>query len=264
MAAEPTTQPAAASGTVSLGDLTVNRMGFGAMRLTGSGVWGDPPDREGAKAVLRYLGRYTHRVAIANRRLLALALSNQAQLHMLAFRAGDCVAVLVRVVVVGVVGVVGAVVGWIVSTVVGSWDVSPTSVSVPALWASRVHQIAAPPAATATTTTIQVKGGEFFFKLSTKSIAKPGTVTFVFSDVEGSTELLKRLGDHYSQLISDHRSIVRETFGAHGGIEIDAQGDAFFFAFSRARDAAAAACRQRRRPTPHRVSSWGSMPGLRY
>ena len=53
MAAEPTTQPAAASGTVSLGDLTVNRMGFGAMRLTGSGVWGDPPDREAAKAVLR-------------------------------------------------------------------------------------------------------------------------------------------------------------------------------------------------------------------
>ena len=53
MAAEPTTKPAAAAGTVTLGDLTVNRMGFGAMRLTGSGVWGDPPDREGAKAVLR-------------------------------------------------------------------------------------------------------------------------------------------------------------------------------------------------------------------
>ena len=57
MAAEPTTQPAAASGTVPLGDLTVNRMGFGAMRLTGSGVWGDPPDREGAKAVLQARGR---------------------------------------------------------------------------------------------------------------------------------------------------------------------------------------------------------------
>ncbi|MBA2361280.1 MAG: aldo/keto reductase [Actinobacteria bacterium] len=53
MAAEPTTLPAAASGTVALGDLTVNRMGFGAMRLTGPGVWGDPSDREGAKAVLR-------------------------------------------------------------------------------------------------------------------------------------------------------------------------------------------------------------------
>ena len=53
MAAEPTTQPAAAAGTVTLGDLTVNRMGFGAMRLTGPGVIGEPADRESAKAVLR-------------------------------------------------------------------------------------------------------------------------------------------------------------------------------------------------------------------
>ena len=53
MAAEPTTLPAAAAGTVTLGDLTVNRMGFGAMRLTGRGVWGDPPDRSRAQAVLR-------------------------------------------------------------------------------------------------------------------------------------------------------------------------------------------------------------------
>ncbi|MDQ3778567.1 MAG: aldo/keto reductase, partial [Actinomycetota bacterium] len=53
MAAEPTTLPAAAAGTVALGDLTVNRMGFGAMRLTGRGVWGDPPDRETAIGVLR-------------------------------------------------------------------------------------------------------------------------------------------------------------------------------------------------------------------
>jgi pyridoxine 4-dehydrogenase len=53
MAAEPTTQPAAAAGTVTLGDLTVNRMGFGAMRLTGPGVIGEPADPENAKAVLR-------------------------------------------------------------------------------------------------------------------------------------------------------------------------------------------------------------------
>jgi pyridoxine 4-dehydrogenase len=53
MAAEPTTQPAAAAGTVSLGDLTVNRMGFGAMRLAGPGVIGEPDDPETAKAVLR-------------------------------------------------------------------------------------------------------------------------------------------------------------------------------------------------------------------
>jgi class 3 adenylate cyclase len=80
-----------------------------------------------------------------------------------------------------------------------------------------------------------------------------GTVTFVFSDVEGSTELLKRLGDQYAELISDHRGIVRETFGAHGGIEIDAQGDAFFFAFARARDAAAAAVEAQRAHAEH---SW--------
>ncbi len=46
--------PAAAAGTIDVGgDLTVNRLGFGAMRVTGRGVWGDPPDREEAKAVLR-------------------------------------------------------------------------------------------------------------------------------------------------------------------------------------------------------------------
>ncbi len=45
---------AATSGTIDLGgDLTVNRLGFGAMRITGSGIWGEPPDREVAKAVLR-------------------------------------------------------------------------------------------------------------------------------------------------------------------------------------------------------------------
>jgi class 3 adenylate cyclase len=68
-----------------------------------------------------------------------------------------------------------------------------------------------------------------------------GTVTFVFSDIEGSTALLKRLGAGYAGLIADHRRIVRDTFGRHQGIEIDTQGDSFFFAFARARDAVAAA-----------------------
>jgi len=53
MSTEPTTQPAAAAGTATLGDLTVNRMAFGAMRLTGPGVIGEPDDPENAKAVLR-------------------------------------------------------------------------------------------------------------------------------------------------------------------------------------------------------------------
>jgi aryl-alcohol dehydrogenase-like predicted oxidoreductase len=44
---------AAAAGTFSIADMTVNRLGFGAMRVTGEGVWGEPPDRESARAVLR-------------------------------------------------------------------------------------------------------------------------------------------------------------------------------------------------------------------
>jgi pyridoxine 4-dehydrogenase len=53
MAAEPTTQPAAAAGTATIGNLTVNRMAFGAMRITGPGVIGEPDDPENALAVLR-------------------------------------------------------------------------------------------------------------------------------------------------------------------------------------------------------------------
>ena len=69
-----------------------------------------------------------------------------------------------------------------------------------------------------------------------------GTVTFVFTDIEGSTQLLQELGDEgYGQVSADHRRLVRETFGARGGTEIDTQGDAFFFSFPRARDAVAAA-----------------------
>ena len=69
-----------------------------------------------------------------------------------------------------------------------------------------------------------------------------GTVTFVFTDIEGSTRLLQELGDEtYGRVSSDHRRLVRDTFGAQGGTEIDTQGDAFFFSFPRARDAVAAA-----------------------
>jgi aryl-alcohol dehydrogenase-like predicted oxidoreductase len=52
MTVKKTPATAASAGTVRLGDLTVHRMGFGAMRLTGPGVWGEPPDRAAAKAVL--------------------------------------------------------------------------------------------------------------------------------------------------------------------------------------------------------------------
>jgi class 3 adenylate cyclase len=64
-----------------------------------------------------------------------------------------------------------------------------------------------------------------------------GTVTFAFTDIEGSTKLLQELGDDYAEVAREHRRIVRESFGSAGGTEIDTQGDAFFFSFTRARDA---------------------------
>lgn len=74
-----------------------------------------------------------------------------------------------------------------------------------------------------------------------------GTVTFLFTDIEGSTRLLQRLGDDYGRLFSQHRRVMRETAAEAGGSEIDAQGDAFFFGFARARDAAAGAVATQRR-----------------
>jgi class 3 adenylate cyclase len=81
-----------------------------------------------------------------------------------------------------------------------------------------------------------------------------GTVTFAFSDIEGSTSLLKRLGDErYAELLGTHRRIVRETFALHHGEEIDTQGDAFFYSFPRARDAVAAAVEVQR---AHASEDW--------
>jgi predicted ATPase/class 3 adenylate cyclase len=59
-----------------------------------------------------------------------------------------------------------------------------------------------------------------------------GTVTFVFTDVEGSTSLLNELGaDAYADALTDHRAAIREACIRNGGVEVDTQGDAFFFAF---------------------------------
>jgi predicted ATPase/class 3 adenylate cyclase len=69
-----------------------------------------------------------------------------------------------------------------------------------------------------------------------------GTVTFLFTDVEGSTKLLHELGaDEYAQALAEHRRVLREAFGAHGGVEVDTQGDAFFVAFPTAPGALEAA-----------------------
>ena len=68
-----------------------------------------------------------------------------------------------------------------------------------------------------------------------------GTVTFLFSDIEGSTELSRQHGVAYGDLRAEHRRVLREAFAAQGGSVIDALGDAFFVVFDRATDALAAA-----------------------
>ncbi|MFL5940910.1 MAG: adenylate/guanylate cyclase domain-containing protein [Gaiellaceae bacterium] len=78
-----------------------------------------------------------------------------------------------------------------------------------------------------------------------------GTVTFLFTDIEGSTRLLQELGDGYGQVVADHRRLLRDVFKAAGGSEVDTQGDAFFYSFPRARDAVRAAVEGQRALARH-------------
>jgi len=79
-----------------------------------------------------------------------------------------------------------------------------------------------------------------------------GTVTFVFTDIEGATRLVRHLRERYGDVLAEHRRIVRETFSRHGGEEIDTQGDAFFYVFRRARSAAEAAAETQRALAAHK------------
>jgi predicted ATPase/class 3 adenylate cyclase len=74
-----------------------------------------------------------------------------------------------------------------------------------------------------------------------------GTVTFLFTDVEGSTRLLHELGpERYAKALAEHRRLLRDAFARHGGIEVDTQGDAFFVAFPDAGEALEAAAEGQR------------------
>ena len=68
-----------------------------------------------------------------------------------------------------------------------------------------------------------------------------GAVTFLFTDIEGSTRLVKQLRDRYGVVLAHHQRLLRAAFVAHGGYEVDTQGDSFFVAFASARDALLAA-----------------------
>jgi class 3 adenylate cyclase len=64
-----------------------------------------------------------------------------------------------------------------------------------------------------------------------------GTVTLVFTDIEGSTLLLRELGERYVTALSEHRAILREAFAHHGGFEVSTKGDSFFVVFQSATEA---------------------------
>jgi predicted ATPase/class 3 adenylate cyclase len=68
-----------------------------------------------------------------------------------------------------------------------------------------------------------------------------GTVTLLFTDIEGSTRLLEELGERYPDVLAEHRRVLRTAFGRRGGVEVDTQGDAFFVVFARADEAVTAA-----------------------
>ena len=86
-----------------------------------------------------------------------------------------------------------------------------------------------------------------------------GTVTFVFTDLEGSTRLLGSLRDAYSELLNDYHSLVDEVFSKHGGVEVDTAGDGLFHSFSSARRAVAAAIDAQRAMAAHQWPSGASV-----
>jgi len=79
-----------------------------------------------------------------------------------------------------------------------------------------------------------------------------GTVTFLFTDIEGSTNLLRLLGDEYVKVLADQRRICRDIFAKWHGREVDTQGDSFFVSFPKATEAVAAAVEIQRSLTEHR------------
>ena len=78
-----------------------------------------------------------------------------------------------------------------------------------------------------------------------------GTVTFLFTDIEGSTRLAAQLRERYGEVLAAHQRLLREAFADAGGREIDTQGDSFFVAFARAKDAVAAAIGAQRALAAH-------------
>ncbi|HEY3310599.1 MAG TPA: tetratricopeptide repeat protein [Anaerolineales bacterium] len=78
-----------------------------------------------------------------------------------------------------------------------------------------------------------------------------GTLTFLFTDIEGSTQLLNLLGEEFGSLLAEHHQLLRAAFGQHEGVEIDTQGDSFFIVFRQALQAVQAAALAQRSLAGH-------------
>src|SRR2546429_3443362 len=89
-----------------------------------------------------------------------------------------------------------------------------------------------------------------------------GTVTLLFTDIEGSTLLLEQLGERYADIVATCRQLLRTAFQQWNGVEVDTQGDAFFVVFARASDALSAVIDMQRALASH---DWpnGAAVGLR-
>ncbi len=87
-----------------------------------------------------------------------------------------------------------------------------------------------------------------------------GTVTLLFTDIEGSTQLLEQLGPRYPDVLAECRSLLRTAFHGCGGHEVDTQGDAFFVAFARTSDAVSAAVAAQRALASHTFAEGVAVP----
>jgi predicted ATPase/class 3 adenylate cyclase len=87
-----------------------------------------------------------------------------------------------------------------------------------------------------------------------------GTVTFLFTDIEGSTRLLHELGDRFADVLDDHAEILRQAIIENGGVTFGSEGDALFAAFASPQGAVQAAVKAQRRLATH---SWPDDAGVR-
>ena len=90
-----------------------------------------------------------------------------------------------------------------------------------------------------------------------------GLVTFMFTDIEGSTRLARMLGDDYAPVLGAHRSVLRAALSDFGGVELFTEGDSFFVAFGDAGSALAACVEAQRRLSAHEWPGRDAMPRVR-